>query len=138
MATFGKQSARRLLTCHPDLQVIFHEVVEGFDCSILCGHRPKADQDAAFSAGRSQAKWPTSKHNSVPSMAVDAAPYPIDWQDIKRFYMFGGYVLAMADRLRREGRISHRLRWGGDWDLDTEITDQRFNDLPHFELIRAE
>ncbi len=135
MASYGKRSAERLATSHKDLQVIFNEVVIGFDCSILCGHRNEADQNAAFSEGRSKVKWPTGKHNSTPSQAIDAAPYPIDWKDINRFYMFGGYVLATADRLYREGKIAHRLRWGGDWDLDTEVNDQRFNDLPHFELI---
>jgi len=27
-----------------------------------------------------------------------------------------------------------RLRWGGDWDGDTELDDNKFDDLPHFEL----
>ena len=26
------------------------------------------------------------------------------------------------------------LRWGGDWDQDTEVKDNRFDDLGHFEL----
>jgi len=138
MAKFGKRSDERLNSSHPDLQKIFTEVVKGFDCSILCGHRSKADQDKAVEERRSKAAWPSSKHNSMPSMAIDAAPYPIDWRDLKRFYMFGGYVLAIASQLYEAGEISHRLRWGGDWDLDTEVSDQRFNDLPHFELIRPE
>ena len=27
------------------------------------------------------------------------------------------------------------LRWGGDWDVDTELKDNDFDDLPHFELL---
>ena len=27
------------------------------------------------------------------------------------------------------------LRWGGDWDGDRDFKDQRFIDLPHFELV---
>jgi hypothetical protein len=26
------------------------------------------------------------------------------------------------------------LRWGGDWDSDTEVNDNGFDDLVHFEL----
>jgi hypothetical protein len=26
------------------------------------------------------------------------------------------------------------LRWGGDWDQDFEVKDNRFDDFPHFEL----
>ena len=25
------------------------------------------------------------------------------------------------------------IHWGGDWDRDTEVNDQTFNDLAHFE-----
>lgn len=28
-----------------------------------------------------------------------------------------------------------KIRWGGDWDLDTDLKDNTFDDLPHFELI---
>ena len=27
-----------------------------------------------------------------------------------------------------------KIRWGGDWDNDTEVKDTGFKDLPHFEL----
>jgi len=27
-----------------------------------------------------------------------------------------------------------RLRWGGDWDMDGDLTDQTFDDLFHLEL----
>lgn len=26
------------------------------------------------------------------------------------------------------------LRWGGDWDSDTEVNDNSFDDLVHFEI----
>jgi peptidoglycan L-alanyl-D-glutamate endopeptidase CwlK len=45
-------------------------------------------------------------------------------------------VLGVAERLYNEGRISHRLRWGGDWDMDTKVSDNDFDDLVHFELVR--
>jgi len=27
-----------------------------------------------------------------------------------------------------------RLRWGGDWDMDFKVMDNRFDDFPHFEV----
>lgn len=129
MPQFGKKSQENLLTCHTDLQRLFLEVVENFDCSIICGHRSEEEQNEAFRANRSQKKYPDSKHNSIPSIAVDVCPYPIDWENLNRFYFFGGYVKKTAELL------GIKIRWGGDWDGDTLTTDQKFMDLPHFELI---
>jgi hypothetical protein len=27
------------------------------------------------------------------------------------------------------------LRWGGDWSMDFEVKDNRFDDLVHFEIV---
>jgi len=27
-----------------------------------------------------------------------------------------------------------KIRWGGDWDSDGSVCDNKFNDLVHFEL----
>ena len=67
----------KLRTCDYRLQMLFEEVVKHYDCTILQGHRDKATQDAYFEAKKSKVKWPNSKHNSNPSLAVDVAPYPI-------------------------------------------------------------
>jgi len=68
-------------------------------------------------------------------MAVDAIPYPIAWDDHDRMRYFAGWVMMCAKFLREKGDISHGLRWGGDWDQDTEVKDNRFQDLVHFELV---
>lgn len=142
MAKFSKVSAERLATCHPDLQLIFNSVLQYQDCSIFCGFRDKADQTAAFDSGLSEVQWPNSKHNSMVSMAVDAGPYFLDlkntaWDDHKAFAFFAGRVKQIADVLFEQGLIHHRIRWGGDWDGDGRTTDQKFLDLPHFELLTA-
>ena len=138
MPGFSEQSNHRLATCHEDLQTLFNEVVKHFDCSILCGYRSEADQNRLFFDGKTQLKYPQGKHNSSPSMAVDVAPFPIDWVDRERFHLFAGYVLATAEQLFQIGAIKHRVRWGGDWDMDTHVSDNRFDDLVHFELIGAD
>jgi len=128
MYNFSDISLDRLKTCDNKLQVLFHHVIKYYDCSIICGHRSEEDQMKAYRSGNTKLVYPQSKHNLLPSRAVDVAPYPIDWNDISRFYHFGGYVLAVADYLKIP------IRWGGDWDSDNNFKDQRFNDLVHFEL----
>jgi peptidoglycan L-alanyl-D-glutamate endopeptidase CwlK len=129
MPKFSMQSKVRLAGCHPKLQELFNEVIKTYDCSILCGYRGKVEQDKAVMGGMSKTPFPTSKHNKIPSMAVDAAPYPVDWKDEKRFAHFAGYVKATADRL------GIKIRWGNDWDQDGYTRDETFHDMPHFEYI---
>lgn len=129
MPKFGKKSLENLDQCHLDLQLLFGEVIKDFDCSVLCGHRSEAEQNEAFRNNNSTKKYPDSKHNQVPSIAIDVVPYPIDWENLNRFYFFGGYVKKTAELL------GVKIRWGGDWDGDTLTDDQGFMDLPHFELI---
>lgn len=129
MNEFSKQSWDRLETCHPDLQLLFQEVVKHYDCSILEGWRSEADQNNAVHEGKSKTPWPQSKHNTIPSSAVDVAPYPIQWNNLKRFYHFAGFVLGVAKEM------NIKIRWGGDWDSDMDLDDQDFNDLVHFELV---
>lgn len=140
MPTFSKRSRENLDTCHRDIQRLFIEVVKIFDCSIDCGHRPESEQDYVFKQGRSTKRWPDSTHNEIPSKGVDAIPFPIIWpdkrnrpndyvKDLGRFYMFDGYVLGIASQMGIE------IISGSDWDRDFNLLDQRFDDLPHFQLI---
>jgi peptidoglycan L-alanyl-D-glutamate endopeptidase CwlK len=130
MPAFSQRSLERLRTCDPDLIRLFNRVVERFDCTVLEGHRGQEAQDEAFRTGRSQLKWPDGDHNRVPSTAVDVAPYPVDWHDIRRFDHFAGFVRGVASEMGLS------IRWGGDWDGDTQVRDQRFNDLVHYEVVR--
>lgn len=140
MPAFGHTSLARLNTCHNDLQLIFSTVASRYDCTIICGHRTKGAQEIAVMEGKSQLHWPTSRHNAWPSMAADAGPYfkeigNLDWNDIKAFSLFAGWVLCVADQLLRDGKVTHKLKWGGDWDSDGRTADHTFIDAPHFELV---
>jgi peptidoglycan LD-endopeptidase CwlK len=140
MPSYSQRSAERLAQCHPDLQTIFNEVVRHYDNSVLCGSRPPEEQNLAVREGRSKTPWPRSNHNvdgvrRTTSWAVDAAPYPIDWQDGKGFALFAGRVLEIARRLHSEGHVRYQLRWGGDWDSDGNVREHSFFDGPHFELV---
>lgn len=135
MPKFSQDSFSKLSTCHMDLQVLFFEVIRTFDCTILEGFRNEQEQEEAFKKGNSKLHWPNGKHNHSPSQAVDASPYPIEWNNIPRFYWFAGYVMGIAQKLRDEGKMTHAIRYGGDWNNDKIIGDQTFNDLVHFELV---
>lgn len=128
---YGKASKARLATCHPEIQRLFNSLINDYDVSIICGHRTEEEQDAAVAKGASKTKYPNSKHNSLPSLGVDAALYPIDWNDVGRHYMFVGIVRERA----RELGIP--IRCGADWDSDFATNDQTFNDLVHFEYTGA-
>lgn len=128
MPSFSRKSRENLNTCDERLQRLFNEIIKHWDCTILEGHRGKEEQQAAYEDGKSQIQWPNGKHNKYPSRAVDVAPYPIDWQNTRRFDAFSGYVLGVARMM------GIPIRWGGDWDGDRDLDDQSFNDLVHFEI----
>lgn len=135
MPSFSQASFSKLSTCHPDLQTIFYEVIKYIDCIVITGHRNQEDQDIAVQTGHSKLQWPDGKHNASPSLAVDVSPYPVIWDNQNRFYWFAGFVMATAARLLAEGKITHQVRYGGDWNMNYEISDEQgLKDLVHFEI----
>ena len=129
MPSFSTTSMERLNSCHPSLIQICEQVVLTYDVRVLEGYRSGKRQDELFRQNKSKLRAGESKHNQKPSIAVDLAPYPIDWDNAKRFYLMAGFMFQAAHDL------GHTIRWGGDWDSDWVHTDQSFNDLPHFELM---
>ena len=128
MPHFGKKSKERLATCHEDIQKVFNEVIKVVDCSVLEGHRDERRQEQLFSEGKTKVHYPMGRHNSKPSRAVDVVPYPVDWKDRERFHLFSGFVLGVASGM------GITLRWGGDWNMNFEVDDYKFDDFTHFEL----
>lgn len=129
MPHFSSRSIRRLKTCDLRFQQLFNAVVKGFDCTILEGHRDGERQNKLFDEGKTKLKFPHGKHNDTPSQAVDVAPYPLNWSDRDRFHYFAGYVMGIANQM------DIKLRWGGDWNMNTELKDNKFDDLVHFEIV---
>ena len=121
MPRFSDTSHAKLLTCHKDLQDICNEAIKIYDFAVICGHRTKEEQQKAFDAGFSKVRWPDSKHNKTPSLAVDLVPYPIDWNDRERFQQLAGIIKGIA-----HSKLI-KIEWGGDWKMQ---------DLPHFQLMR--
>ena len=128
MPKFGKKSKERLNTCNERLQKVFNEVIKHVDCSVLEGHREKDRQNKLYEEGKTKVKYPNGRHNRQPSSAVDVTTYPVDWEDRERQTLFAGFVIGVASQM------NINLRWGGDWDQDFQVVDNRFDDFPHFEL----
>lgn len=63
------------------------------------------------------------------SRAVDLVPFPVDWNNIKRFDRL---ALLM---MRAAALEDVRIRWGADWDEDGKPREKGETDSPHFELV---
>jgi peptidoglycan L-alanyl-D-glutamate endopeptidase CwlK len=130
MYYYSKNSSDKLMSCCIELQDIFGEAISYTDITIISGYREEKEQNFLEATGKSQLRYPDSKHNTSPSDAVDVAPYPIDWKDRERATYFAGFIIGLA---RSRSII---LRWGGDWDMDWQVRDNVFDDLWHFEIVR--
>lgn len=130
MPSFGSRSRLMLDQCDSRLVELATAAIKHVDFSVIEGHRDKERQNMLLNSTPPLTKvsWPNSKHNSLPSLAFDFAPYPIDWAYTERFAWVAGILMGIA----KERGIP--LRWGGDWDRDGELSDNRFNDLGHVEI----
>lgn len=137
---YGQGSLTALKGVHPDLVMLFKEVLKEIDHTVIQGLRSREEQDRLFAEGKSKVKGDSPGAKHVLGLALDVAPYPVVFPEncktqgerIKtygRFYFFAGYVLGRAKEL------GLRVRWGGDFDGDFNFYDNTFDDLVHFELI---
>ncbi len=124
MPRLSNKGVERLATCDPKIIAIFEEVIKKYDFSVIFGHRGEEQQNEFFAEGSSQKQWPNSKHNSLPSRAIDAVPYPTLYFDIPEFFVFATYVFAEANKQ------GVKLVWGGHW--------RKFKDYAHWELAKDE
>jgi peptidoglycan LD-endopeptidase CwlK len=135
MASFGRRSLDRLATAHPDLQKVMKEAIQNFDFTVLYGYRTPEEQRDLYKIGRHwdgdtwevvgktvtnlDGTMKKSKHNYSPSLAVDIAPYPIDWGDIDRFKTMVQIVKNTA------AKLGISITAGADWKM---------RDYPHFQI----
>ncbi len=122
MYVFSKRSKKNLLTCDEKLQMLINEVIKETDCSVICGYRGEEAQEKAFNEGRSRARFGQSKHNDMPSSAVDVVPSPLDWDDLDAFNHLGEMIMSKAKEL------DIKIKWGKHF--------KGLVDYPHFELVK--
>ena len=117
----SKKSQERLETCDERLITIVNDVCKVMDVTVLCGHRGKEEQEKAFNEGKSRAHFGQSYHNAFPSLAVDIAPYPINWEvNDPRWEIMCNLVLYIANR------------YGIKVKLGRDFTNLK--DYPHIEI----
>ena len=124
MYKFGKRSRDRLKGVDSRLVNVLNELIKIMDVTVIEGLRSAERQKELLAKGATKVKY--SKH--MEGKAVDIAPYPIDWDDRERFHYMGGMIRGIAKALNLN------IRWGGDWDSDGEIKDNKFDDLVHIEI----
>lgn len=149
MITFGTRSMSVRASLHQDWQAILDEFAFRaiVDIALIEGHRTVATQQKYFKEGKSTKDgiFKKSKHQSMPSLAVDIMVWHKD-RDLRHEMKYdhvhlafvAGQLITTAENLLNRGLITHRVRWGGDWDRDGVLMfDQTLQDLVHFELIPA-
>jgi len=147
MYKLGKGSLKKLESVHHDLVKIIKLAITRtpIDFGISEGHRSLERQKELYDQGKSKIDGinKKGKHNYSPSLAIDLYAYHPDIEvrkklayDVPTLCLIAGVIISCADELKAKGDIKHSIRWGGNWDNDGVILyDQRFDDLPHFELV---
>jgi peptidoglycan L-alanyl-D-glutamate endopeptidase CwlK len=158
MITIGSESRKNMQGLHPDLIRVINRAAgmttPELDFKLLEGVRTKERMWALYGKGRTAAEcnakgvpaqyarpkeakvtWlanPLKSNHRVMGdgfgHAFDAAPYPIDWNNLKRFAAMAALFFEAA---RLEGV---KIRWGADWDRDGKFRERGESDSPHFEL----
>jgi len=158
----GKRSKVQFDTLHPDLQMIIDWTLKYslVDFTLTEGHRPVKRQFVLFKRGRQQDRGgkytiiqnkkkivtnidgitKKGNHNYSPSLAVDFCVFVPDkpeltW-DISHLNYIASALVMSGEYLYLQGAISHKLRWGGNWDKDGDLSDNNFFDRPHVELYK--
>jgi peptidoglycan L-alanyl-D-glutamate endopeptidase CwlK len=125
MYKFGKRSKERLKGVDSRLVNVLNELIKIMDVTIIEGLRSEERQKELLAKGATKVKY--SKH--MEGKAVDLAPYPIDWNDREMFHYMGGMLRGLGKAM------GVKIRWGGDWNSDGDINDNKFDDLVHVEIL---
>ena len=133
MYYFSETSKRKLSECDEQLQRIAYVAIKGYGFTVVCGHRNKTDQNAAYTGGFSTKKFPNSKHNSKPSKAMDIIPDAGGWNaGRKQFILMIGMIKGIALNL------GIKIRVGIDFNSDNDLQNDNFIDSAHVELCSTE
>lgn len=155
MNRYSKHSTKELSTVHPILQECSRMVLPIMDHRVQDGGRTWDEQQKEFDEGDSTLAPPDGMHliqDDGWAYAYDLHPYingrRLNTEDftparMAQFAFFLGYYKAVSEKVladwERKTGERYRIRFGVDWDSDGEIlTDQKFQDWFHIELVREE
>ena len=133
MPFFGRRSKDLLKDLDPRLVRVLTDAIKHVDFTILETHRSKERQNRLYRERKTKLRYPYSKHNAYPSLAVDIAVwYPqsphVHWDDLASFHRLMGVVGYCGWKRGIE------LRFGIDWNRNWDHRDNVFNDGPHVEI----
>jgi peptidoglycan L-alanyl-D-glutamate endopeptidase CwlK len=137
--TLSNRSLNNLTGVHPALVKVVKRAIEitEQDFVVIEGLRTQARQDELWAQGRTKpgpiVTWTkdASSHGIQEDglgYAVDIAPYPVDWNDLKKFDAIAKAMFTAAEE------FGVRLRWGADWNMNGTPRERGESDSPHFEL----
>jgi peptidoglycan L-alanyl-D-glutamate endopeptidase CwlK len=132
MRRWGTRSLAVRETLDPRLRQVVDFVLGTIaDISLTEGFRNKDKQNHAFHTDKSKVMWPNGKHNKRPSHAVDFDVWPRPAVEREHWAALG--MVAGAARVYGFAN-GWKIRWGGDWDMDGDLSDNDFDDLFHLEI----
>lgn len=146
--SFGARSLARLEGVHPKMVAVVKRALEimnewtragkpATDIMVLEGVRTPARQQQLYAQGRTKpgqiVTWTLTSNHFVNKRtgyghAVDLVPFPVDWNDLRKFDLMAKAMFQAADELHTP------IRWGADWDRDGKPRERGETDSPHFEL----
>lgn len=126
---FSDRSLKNLEGVHPALVRVVKKALEyaEIDFTVTCGLRTPEEQKALYAKGRTEpgpiVTW-TLKSNHLPKYdgygyAVDLHPYPIDYDNMERYYQLASIMTKASDE------CGVPITRGIDWQK---------KDPPHYEL----
>lgn len=136
MFKFSESSLSNMQGVHSDLVLVFKEAIKfspvDFGVPKMGGMRSAKDQHDLFLRLVSKCDGYKIKSKHQSGMALDFYAYVngrASWEK-HHLAMIAGVIMATAEILLEEGKITHRLIWGGTFG------SKDFNgwDMPHFEL----
>lgn len=129
MPVFSANSFRNLSRARIELRSLCLAAIKVCDFKVLDSIRGPAAQERAVRLGNSTVHFGESPHNYDPAIALDLFPAPYDWDNKKAFIHL---QLEIIKPLAKKMGIP--IRQGLDWNMNGDITDEHFVDMPHVEL----
>ena len=136
--SLSQRSLNNLKGVHPKLVAVVTRALEltTEDFIVIEGVRTQARQDELWAQGRTKpgpvVTWTkdASSHGIGTDgfgHAVDICPFPVDWNDLKKFDAIAEAMFAAAEEQ------GVRIRWGGEWNMNGKARERGESHSPHFE-----
>ena len=102
-----------------------------FGIAWMGGKRTAEEQNQLFKDGYSKCDGyeKISKHQSGDAVDLNVFVGGKVVDNKEMLCVVAGVMFACANEL------NIKIRWGGDWNMNGDIRDNKFNDMYHFELI---